>query len=151
MMRILAILLVLTAVACETSPSQSSTLSSSDLDELKGIQTNDWVKGYQGDTAVLGNILHERFQLTDDQGDTYKKSDEMNYAASQGGNESFSFEILKVEGFDNGSAYVFGQGKYVGTKDDLIYTRTYKCTNTFIKEGGKWQAISSHVSGVKEE
>lgn len=133
--------------------SETSVVDENDESAVKEIQMIQWQKAYdEQDTVLLGKIFHEKFQLVDDNGDTYSKSDEMEYVANYGPTyDEFDFEIINVNLLANGTATIFGKGTMKGIDSGEAYITNYKVTNVFVKENGQWQAISSHVSGVKEE
>lgn len=151
--RLLVIAIVL--LSC-TTPSPNSTvnvINSEDEQILRNLKTSLWPKAYnEQDTALLSRILHDDFQLIDDNGDTYSKKDEMEYVANYGPSySSFDFEITRLDVFDNGTAMITGKGVMKGLDDQGAYVTTYTSSNTFIKVEEDWKAINSHVSGVKEE
>lgn len=151
--RLLVIAIIL--LSC-TTPSPNTTvnvINSEDEQILRNLKTSLWSKAYnEQDTALLNRILHDDFQLIDDNGDTYSKKDEMEYVANYGPSySSFEFEITRLDVFDNGTAMITGKGVMKGLDDQGAYVTTYTSSNTLIKVGEDWKAINSHVSGVKEE
>ena len=120
---------------------------------VREFKTVLWGKAYgEQDTILLNQLLHEDFQLIDDNGDTYSKEDELTYVGQYGPSyDEFEFSISRLELFDNGTAVVFGTGTMKGVNGAEAYITTYKSSNVLIKVGDQWQAINSHVSGVKEE
>lgn len=148
-------LLIALAFSC-TQPQSSATISmidSEDEEALRNLKTVLWPKAYgEQDTVLLDQILHEDFELIDDNGDTYSKNDEMEYISNYGPSYSeFEFQVERIDMFDNGTAMVSGKGIMKGENSDGAYITTYKSSNTLIKVDGLWKAINSHVSGVKEE
>ncbi|MEM6643401.1 MAG: nuclear transport factor 2 family protein [Bacteroidota bacterium] len=135
------------------SSTQGSPLSADDEEKLRAFKTELWGKAYdEQDTVLLSKLLHENFLLVDDNGDTYSKADEIEYISNYPPSYStFEYEIDRIQIFDNGTAVVFGKGIMKGEDADGVYITTYKSSNTLIKVDGDWQAINSHVSGVKEE
>ena len=131
----------------------ASVLSSEDEATLRDLKTVLWSRAYsEQDTTLLNQILHEDFQLVDDNGDTYSKQDEVEYIANYGPSYSeFEFQIERIDLFENGTAMVSGTGIMKGENSDGVYITKYKSSNAFIKVEGQWKAINSHVSGVKEE
>lgn len=158
----LSILPMLVLLSCSAPVEQKATNASSETsmlvdgdDELlRDLKTVQLPKAYdEQDTTLLGKLLHSNYQLVDDQGGTYSKNDEMSYVSQYPSSyDSFDFQIQKLDLFNNGTATIFGIGTMRGTdvEDGSGYTTTFKSTDSFVKEAGRWQAISSHVSGVKE-
>lgn len=149
------VLSILFLASCgSNSSNQSSTLSGDDYEVLHNLKTVLWPKAYgEQDTVLLNQILHEKFQLIDDEGSKFSKVDEMEYISNYGPSyNSFEFEVKRLDIFENGTAMVSGEGTMKGIDmNGQAYITKYQSSNTLIKENGKWQAINSHVSGVKEE
>lgn len=150
-------LLMLTAasilIGCTTPATNPVVITDEDEETLREIKTVLWPKAYgEQDTVLLDELLHEDFQLIDDNGDKYSKDDEMAYVAEFGPSyDEFEFEISRLDIFDNGTAVVSGTGTMKGVDGAEAYITKYQSSNVLIKVDGKWKAISSHVSGVKEE
>lgn len=141
-------------ISCATSDtSKQAAVTPEDEAIVRNLKTTLLPNAYiEQDTARLNQLLHKDFQLVDDNGDTYTKTDEMEYVGNYGPSySSFEFEVLRLNVFDNGTAMVFGKGTMKGTDDAGAYITSYKSSDIFIKVEGQWKAISSHVSGVKEE
>ncbi|MEQ9403749.1 MAG: nuclear transport factor 2 family protein [Cyclobacteriaceae bacterium] len=157
MMKIFFVSLILAfLVSCSTSDQASSSeaiLSDDDYEVLTNLKMVSMAKAYDDqDTVLLDQLLHENYLLVDDGGLTYSKKDELAYVAEYGSSyDSLFFDIKSLEIFKNGTATLFGEGTIVGSDLDGSYSLSYKSTDVFIKENGEWKAISSHVSGTKEE
>ena len=143
--------------SCSTSTSSNKetkpVTDGSDIGVLTDIQQNQWVKAYlEQDTVLLDKILHERYQLIDDNGDRYTKQDELTYISSYPASYSTQeYEILEIDLIENGSAIVIAKATLKGEDGAEAYITTYTSSTTFVKMDGQWSAINSHVSGVKEE
>ena len=137
----------------ESTCNPESRIVEEDREVLHNLKTVLWPKAYgEQDTILLDQILHEKFELIDDNGDRYSKADEMEYISNYGPSYSeFEFQIERIDLFDNGTAMVSGKGIMKGENNDGAYITTYKSSNTFVKVEGQWKAINSHVSGVKEQ
>lgn len=131
----------------------ASALSSGDEQALRELVTTIWPQAYENqDTAVLNRILHAQFKLVDDQGESYSKEAEIQYAGKYGPSyDSFTYEVKGLSLFENGTAVISGAGLIRGQDSDGSYTTSYTSSDVFVKEGGEWKVINSHVSGVKEE
>ncbi len=132
----------------------TSLIVPGDEEALRNLKSVLWPKAYEEqDTVLLDGILHENFELIDDNGDVYSKAYEMAYVANYGPTYSeFEFQVERLDLFDNGTAMISGKGIMKGLNDDgSVYITTYKSSNVLIKVDGNWKAINSHVSGVKEE
>lgn len=146
-------------VACDTqtpahqqTSNQPSNITDADYETVRNLKIVSFAKAYEEqDTVLLDQILHDTYQLVDDGGQVYSKRDEMEYVSQYGPSyDSFTFEILKLEIYPNGTATVFGTGTITGTDIDGAYTQSYRASDVLVKEGDKWQAVTTHVSGVKE-
>lgn len=121
------------------------------LRQLKQVQ---WPRAYrEQDTVLLDRLLATEFQLIDAGGEVTNKRDELNYIkAHKPSYTSFAYTIERLDIFENGTAIVSGTGLIGGTdKTGKPYQTTYKSSNVLIKRARRWQAISSHVSGVKRQ
>ncbi len=148
-----AILALLVACSTQTpAQQQTPTISDTDYETVRNLKIVSFAKAYEEqDTVLLDQILHDTYQLVDDGGEVYSKRDEIEYISKYGPSyDSFSFEILKLEIYENGTATVFGIGTITGTDISGAYSQTYKSSDVFVKEGERWRAITTHVSGVKE-
>lgn len=127
--------------------------SAEDQMALRQIKEVDWPKAYrEQDPALLDRILADEFQMIDSEGTWSSKADELNYVRKhEPGYESFRFVIKRLEIFENDSAVVAGTGVITGRDGTDQVVTQYQSTNIFIKRDGRWQAIASHVSGVKEQ
>ena len=89
----------------------------------------------------------------DAEGSRSTKAEELDYVRrNKPGYDSFRFVIRRLQVFENRTAVVSGTG-YIETKskDGKKASKTeYQSSNVFIERDGRWQAISSHVSGIKK-
>lgn len=121
------------------------------LRELKEVL---WPKAYrEQDPALLAQILADEFESIDAQGNVSTKAEELDYVRkNKPSYDSFRFVIRRLQIFENRTAVVSGTG-YIETKakDGKKGSKTeYQSSNVLIERDGRWQAISSHVSGVKK-
>lgn len=125
----------------------------SDAETLTHIKQVLWPKAYRDqDAQLLGEILADEFRMIDADGVWSSKSEEIAYVrANRPAYEKFSFSIERLDIFENGTAVVAGTGTITGTDGAGAYTVRYQSSNIFIKRDGRWQAIASHVSGVKRD
>ena len=124
-----------------------------DQTALRQIKEVDWPKAYrEQDPELLNRILADEFQMIDADGGWSSKAEELEYVRKHKPSyDSFRFVIKRLEIFENDSAVVAGTGVITdGDGTDQVVTE-YQSTNMFIKRDGRWQAIASHVSGIKEQ
>jgi hypothetical protein len=138
-----------TLLAAEPARDQESDKAS--LRELKEVL---WPKAYrEQDAALLAQILADEFESIDAQGNVSTKPEELDYVRkNRPSYDSFRFVIRRLQIFENRTAVVSGTG-YIETKarDGKKGSKLeYQSSNVFIERDGRWQAISSHVSGIKK-
>ena len=149
MNRRICLIVLLTAMSTY-AVAQAST-ASSDEQKLRYLKEIEWPKAYkEQDTVLLDRILADEFKMIDSDGGYYTKRDELNYIKKNKPTySSFSFEIKRLEIFENNTAVVSGTGTIRNKDAQGPYTLTYQSSNVLIKRGGQWKAISSHTSGDK--
>ena len=120
--------------------------------ELRQLKEERWPRAYRdGDVALLDSILAPEFRLINASGDWSTKQDELDHVAKhRPAYRAFRFEILRLEVFENGSAIVAGRGVVTGDAAGPNAVFEYQSSNVLIKRDGRWQAVSSHVSGVRD-
>ncbi|WP_421765536.1 nuclear transport factor 2 family protein [Ekhidna sp.] len=150
---ILILMIPVLLVNCTTPSTNPIVVTGEDEAILREFKTVLWPKAYaEQDTALLNSMLHEEFELVDDNGDKYTKADELEYISNYGPTyDEFDFEITRLDIFENGTAVISGTGTMKGIDGAEAYITTYKSSNVVVKVDGQWKAINSHVSGVKEE
>lgn len=148
----LSLLAALPGLAGAQAASSASPDRAADEKALRQLKEVDWPKAYkQQDTALLDRILAPEFASIDDSGNGSTKAEEMEWVRNNKPSyDSLTFEITRLDIFENGTAIVAGTGTIRGRNDKGPTTSTYKSTNVLIKRNGRWQAVASHISGVKE-
>lgn len=143
----IAILLIWASCSLEEK-SQEPTISEEDKTVLTYLKEVEWPKAYaEQDTILLDRILGEDFKMIDQSGNWYTKRDELDWITDNATkHDSFRYEIKRLDVLDNGTAIVCGTGHIIN--DDV--KSIYQSSNVLIKREGKWKAVLSHVSGVKE-
>ncbi|NVK22492.1 MAG: nuclear transport factor 2 family protein [Kangiellaceae bacterium] len=135
--------------ACAQMPANSS-LQVSDEQQLRHLKTVLWSQAYRtNDTELLDRILHDSFQFVQNDGSLSNKRKEIEFLqTSEWKPRSFRYEIQRLEIYHERFAVVSGIGHVIAS-DGTPYH--YTSSNHLIKEDGRWQAISSHVSGYTEQ
>ena len=102
---------------------------------------------------MLAQILADEFESIDAAGARSTKAEELDYIRKNKPTyDSFHFEIRRLQIFENRTAIVSGTG-YIETKpkgEEAGSRMEYQSSNVFIERDGRWQAIASHVSGIKQ-
>lgn len=144
-------LLLVSGLALALSAPVRAANPTSDEIELREIKEVLWPRAYrEGDTALLDRLLAEEFRLIDPDGGWSDKATELAHVAARRWiNRSFRFEIRRLEVFENGTAVVAGRGVVIGPESDPDGGYQYQSSNVLIRRAGRWQAIASHVSGVR--
>ena len=118
--------------------------SADDEETLRHLKTVLWNQAYRNqDVELLDSILHDTFEMIDGNGNRSTKKKELEYIANhQWDPGTFEYRIERLIIYDGKFAIVDGTG--------IASDYTYKSSNYLIKEDGRWQAVSSHVSGRQE-
>ena len=128
--------------------------NAADLSRLRELKEVLWPKAYrEPDTALLDRILATELESIDAGGNRSTKPEELDYIRkNKPSYDSFRFEIKRLQIFENQTAVISGTGLIeTKAKDGKKGSRTeYQSSNIFIERDGRWQAIASHVSGVKQ-
>ena len=142
-----ALLAVMIIASCNKD--QKSTLDErAEREILRVLKEVEWPKAYRDqDTVLLDRILGDDFQMVGNDGTWSDKAGQMErIKAAPMDNDSFRFEIKRLEVFPNGTAIVAGTGHVYR---DTTYT-IYQSSNVLIKRDSLWKAVLSHVSGVTQ-
>jgi hypothetical protein len=133
--------MVLLMLLTTTGPASADTADEAVLRELKTVL---WPQAYRTqDVELLDRLLHDSFQMIDDQGRRSTKVDELEYVANNEWDPGkFEYRIERLDIYDGSFAIVEGTG--------IAEKYRYKSTNVLMKEDGRWRAVASHVSGVEE-
>jgi len=135
------ILLLLLAAAW--APLAAGDDPGSDEALLRQFKTELWPRAYRTkDVALLDRLLHDSFQLIDDNGAVSTKQQELERVATKAWDPgSFEYRIERLDIYNDNTAVISGQG--------IASTYSYRSSNVLVKEDGRWQAVASHVSGVQ--
>ena len=116
----------------------------SDEETLRDFKTVLWPQAYRTqDVALLDRLLHDSFQMIDDQGNRSTKQKEVARVAESAWNPgTFEYRIERLDIYDGRWAIIDGSG--------IAEKYRYRSSNVLIKEDGRWQAVASHVSGYQE-
>ncbi len=124
-----------------------STVTSQDREILRNLKEVQWPKAYrEQDTLLLDRILGEDFQMVDASGEWSNKTKELEWIKENAmENDSFFYEIKRLDVLPNGTALICGTGHIFNDSTETIY----QSSNILIKRKGIWEAVASHVSGIK--
>lgn len=150
-MKITIYLLALTVIVQACLPREDgkqNVVSDQDIELLRYLKEVEWAKAYrEQDTVLLDRILGDDFQMIDDEGVWSNKEGELEWIRHNAMvNDTFYYEIKRLDALDNGTAMVCGNGHIWSDSIETVY----QSSNVLVKRDGIWKAISSHVSGVKE-
>ena len=129
--------LVFVSLAC-------TAVLANDEETLRHFKTVLWPQAYRTqDVALLDRLLHDSFQLIDDEGRRSTKAGELEWVAANAWNPgNFEYRIERLDIYEGRWAVIDGSG--------IADRYTYKSSNVLIKVDGRWQAVASHVSGYQE-
>ena len=115
-----------------------------DEETLRHFKTVLWPQAYRTqDVALLDTLLHDSFQLIDDEGRRSTKAGELEWVAANAWSPgNFEYRIERLDVYEGRWAVIDGSG--------IADRYTYKSSNVLIKVDGRWQAVASHVSGYQE-
>ena len=120
---------VLLAVLVVSSPVLAED-TRTDEEILREIKEVLWPLAYaEQDVELLGTILADEIRVYPD-------------GSPQG---------KRLDIFENGTAVIGGTGFVSGHTEKAPYNLEFQSTNVMIKRDGRWQAIASHVSGIKKQ
>jgi hypothetical protein len=116
----------------------------SDEETLRHFKTVLWPQAYRTqDVELLDRMLHDSFQMIDDQGNRSTKQKELAWIAENEWNPgAFEYRIERLDIYDGRWAIIDGTG--------VAERYSYKSSNVLIKEGDSWRAVASHVSAYEE-
>ncbi|MGW9684746.1 nuclear transport factor 2 family protein [Flagellimonas sp. 2504JD1-5] len=126
---------------------QTSIISDEDQKILRNLKEVQWPKAYrEQDTLLLDRILGDDFQMIDASGEWSNKAKELEWIKENAmENDSFFYEIKRLDVLPNGTALICGTGHIFNDSTETIY----QSSNILIKRTGIWKAVASHVSGIK--
>jgi ketosteroid isomerase-like protein len=141
--------LSLLATVCQAGAADRSA----DEAELREIKEVLWPRAYfTQDARLLERILADEFESVDGEGNRSTKREELEWVSKNKPNyDSLTFSIRRLEIFGGDTAIVSGMGTIRGRNEKGPYVGEYQSTNIFIKRGGVWRAVASHVSGYREK
>ena len=127
---------------------QTSTINSEDQKILRNLKEVQWPKAYrEQDTLLLDKILGDDFQMIDASGEWSNKVKELEWIKETAmENDSFFYEIKRLDVLPNGTALICGTGHIFNDSTETIY----QSSNILVKRQGVWKAIASHVSGIQK-
>lgn len=140
--------LILSVLRCTIENSQTPADTYADDEEtLRFLKEVEWPKAYaEQDTLLLDRILGADFQMIDNGGDWYSRSDELDWIKkNRTAHDSFCYDIKRLDILPNGTAVLCGTGHIFNDSSHAIY----QSSNILIKRQGTWKAVASHVSGFK--
>lgn len=122
-------------------------ITGDDEQVLRHLKEVDWPRAYsEQDSILLDKILGDDFMMIDQSGNWYTKNDELEWIINNAPTyDSFKFEIKRFDILDNGTAIICGTGHIYS---DSVHS-TYESSNVLLKRDEKWEAVLSHVSGIR--
>jgi hypothetical protein len=105
------------ALALGTAGAAEQSADEAALRELKEVL---WPRAYfEQDTELLGRILAPEFQMVDGDGNWTTRADELEWVSNnKPGYDSLTFELKRLDVFENGTAIAAGTGTIRGTDAD---------------------------------
>jgi hypothetical protein len=139
----LAVMALAVAVQAQTAP---QTQAGSDEQELIKME-NDWLQAFfENDGAFADRFLADDYMGTDEHGDIKTKAQEIaEIKAGAHLSTSGVLDNIRVR-FHGDAAVVTGRRIMKGLFQGKEYRSPYLWTDIFVKRGGRWQCVASHVS-----
>ena len=139
----LAVMALAVAVQAQTAP---QTQAGSDEQELIRME-NDWLQAFfKNDGAFADRFLADDYMGTDEHGDVKNKAQKIaEIKAGAHLSTSGVLDNIKVRVYRD-AAVVTGRHIMKGLFQGKEYRSPYLWTDIFIKRGGRWQCVASHVS-----
>ena len=121
-----------------------------DQETLRHLKEVLWPQAYRtADADLLDSILHDSFVLIDASGQwTPKEAELAQLPDFVWTNDTFHYDIRRLDIYHSNTAIVAGEGRATGTNSNGPYCLRYQSSNVLIREDGEWKAVLSHVSGV---
>ena len=139
----LAVMALAVAVQAQTAP---QTQAGSDEQELIKME-NDWLQAFfKNDGAFADRFLADDYMGTDEHGNVKNKAQEI--AEIEAGahlSTSGVLDNVRVRVYGD-AAVVMGRRIMKGLFQGKEFRSPYLWTDIFIKHGGRWQCVASHVS-----
>jgi ketosteroid isomerase-like protein len=124
--------------------------ASSVEDQLKNLE-QDWAHAVlKGGTDVVDRYEADDITSTDPGGRvTDKAQDKKDLASGDLKFQSIEQSDMKVQTYGN-TAVVTGASTVKGSWKDQDISGSYRFTDTWVKRGGKWQAVASQYTKVQQ-
>jgi hypothetical protein len=108
---------------------------------------NDWLRAFfKNDGAFADRFLADDYMGTDEHGDVKDKAQEIaEIRAGAHLSTSGVLDSIRVRVYGD-AAVVTGRRIMKGLFQGKEYRSPYQWTDIFIKHGGRWQGVASHVS-----
>lgn len=110
---------------------------------------NDWTTAWQKkDVAFLQKLFADEYLSTDQDGNTFTKSQELANVTSAGtALTSFALTEMKVHVYGD-TAVVTGLNTIKSTSKGKDNSGAYRFTDVFVKRDGRWQVVATQMSMV---
>ena len=149
----LAILLLLPITACSPAPdSQHVGQRATDIEALRTAKVQTWRQLYRDqDAEGLANFLVDDFVVIGADGVISTKAEEVAWLAGNAwsGPDDFQYIIEDIVFHSTDVAMVYGHGRATRITDGKPECiETYRSSNLFRRNDGRWRPAFSHLSGV---
>jgi hypothetical protein len=127
--------------------------SLADVAALRRLKEREWPRVYrEQDPAGLARILAPEFRVTDAAGAQSDRAGELAHVrGTPPAYDSLVFRATRIDVYDGRYAVVAGTGTIFTSRagGPSAASTIYASTNVLVKRDGRWQAVASHVSGVR--
>jgi hypothetical protein len=136
------------------APSLSSARECGDDEAaLRKAKLEEWPGYYRRqDVEGLRAFLHGDFRVVSNDGTTSTREKEVAWLRDNPWMPSdFTYAIASIACPDADTAVVIGEGRSTRSKDGARVAHRYTSSNVFLRDGGRWRPVLSHISGERSE
>ncbi len=148
----LTCLALLVAAACGLAPAQQPKLSQAE-EEVRRLE-RQWLDAYeQNDAEAMNRIVADDFTITFPNGEMQTKPQLMTMvkAPRRASQPRMRFRTEGVQSRAYGNTVIL-IGKVITEyeREGKTATEQSRYTDTYVRRGGRWQVVASHLSNVAE-
>ena len=143
---------LLTATALVFAAAMAAARPPEDVAQALMKLENDWAKaGLAGDTAALEKMLASDYVYTNPEGGMSTRADTLSAMKSGATKyDIFTVSDMKVHVYGD-AAVVTGTGHTKGKEDGKPIDDTVRFTDTWVKQGGNWVCVATHVTRLPKK
>lgn len=143
-------ILVLAVIVLGTPFFATSQTKTSNIEQMIKQMEREWADAYvKRDAATLDRLLANDFMDADDNGNTQNKAQYIELAKNPVGTfYSAEFSDTKVRVYGDTAV---STGRLVIKGSNREQGEAFRYTGVYVKRHGRWQAVASHLSAIKQQ